>query len=84
VTCVEDILEVLGSPVGADRNVARGMPNLGHQETTVLDALGGDPRHVDELARLLGQSAGEVSATLALLELNGMARQVGGMLYTRA
>jgi DNA processing protein len=84
VTCVEDILEVLGSPVGADRNVARGMPSLGHQETTVLDALGGDPRHVDELARLLGRSAGEVSATLALLELNGMARQVGGMLYTRA
>jgi DNA processing protein len=84
VTCVADILEVIGTTADADRIVARAVPNLGDQETSVLDALGGDPRHVDELARLLGRSAGEVSATLALLELNGMARQVGGMLYTRA
>ena len=75
---------MLGAPGDTDRVVARGVPSLGDQETTVLDALGGDPRHVDELARLLGRSAGEVSATLAVLELNGMARQVGGMLYTRA
>jgi hypothetical protein len=36
------------------------------------------------LARTLGAAAGEVAATLAILELKGMARQVGAMLYTRA
>jgi hypothetical protein len=32
----------------------------------------------------LGAGPGEVSATLAMLELSGLARQVGAMLYTRA
>ncbi len=60
------------------------MPNLGAQESCVWEALDVDPRHVDEVARALGQAAGDVSATLAMLELKGMARQVGSMLYTRA
>jgi predicted Rossmann fold nucleotide-binding protein DprA/Smf involved in DNA uptake len=39
---------------------------------------------VDELARALGRGAGDVSATLVMLELKGLARQVGAMVYTRA
>jgi DNA processing protein len=50
----------------------------------VWDALGSEPRHVDELARTLELGAGPVSATLTMLELKGLARQVGSMLYTRA
>jgi DNA processing protein len=49
----------------------------------VWDALGGEPRHVDELARALGRGAGELSATLVVLELKGLARQVGAMTYAR-
>ena len=63
--------------------LARHVPELGPQETTVWQALGGEPRHVDDLARTLGGRPGDVSATLALLELRGLARQVGPMLYTR-
>ena len=64
--------------------MARHVPTLGFEETTVWQVLGGDPRHVDELARTLGLGPGEVSAALAMLELKGLVRQVGAMLYTRA
>jgi DNA processing protein len=82
VTSVEDILQALGAGP-AERPVARGVPNLGDQETSVWHALGSDPRHIDDLARSLELPAGDVSAALAMLELNGLARQVGAMLYTR-
>jgi len=84
VTCAEDVFVALGVTSTNYRSLARAVPNLGEQESFVWEALGADPRHVDELARSLGRGAGEVSATLAMLELNGMARQVGTMLYTRA
>jgi DNA processing protein len=82
VTSAEDLLAALGAG-GGQPSLARGVPMLGAEESTVFDALGGDPRHVDELARELGLGAGEISATLAVLELKGLARQVGGMVYAR-
>jgi DNA processing protein len=82
VTDVDDILAVLGG--GPADKVARGAPHLEPQESSVWEALERNPRHVDDLARALGERAGEVSATLAMLELKGLARQVGSMLYTRA
>jgi DNA processing protein len=86
VTSAGDIVNVLNSePPSIERPaLARAMLELGPQEASVWEALAGDPRHVDEVARALGRAAGDVSATLAMLELKGMARQVGGMLYTRA
>jgi DNA processing protein len=85
VTGVADILSVLeaGGAVHAASSVARHVPELGPQETSVWQALGGESRHADELARALGMGPGEVSAALAMLELKGLARQVGSMLYTR-
>jgi DNA processing protein len=86
VTCVDDILNAL-SPQSAGLRaelVARDVPDLGFEEASVLQALGGEPRHVDELARALAMPTGAVSAALAMLELSGLARQVGAMLYTRA
>jgi DNA processing protein len=63
--------------------MARDVPELDPQEMSVWQALGGEPRHVDELARSLSAGSGEVSAALTMLELRGLARQVGSMLYTR-
>jgi len=85
VTSAQDVLDALGPRESevATPPLARHVPELGPQETTVWQALGGEPRHVDDLARTLGGRPGDVSATLALLELRGLARQVGPMLYTR-
>jgi DNA processing protein len=84
VTSAEDILNTFSTLHPALNTEVRAVPELSLEETTVWQALGGEPRHVDELARTLSMGAGEVSATLAMLELRGLARQVGAMLYTRA
>jgi DNA processing protein len=89
VTSANDILDVLAttstSTVSADQPaLARRVPEMEPDETTVWQALGGEPRHIDALANDLTMCAGDVSATLAMLELKGLARQVGSMLYTRA
>jgi DNA processing protein len=87
VTGVDDILNLLGAStatVTAEAALARGVPDLNAPERSVWEALDGDPRHVDELARLLRRGAGDVSASLAMLELQGLARQVATMVYTRA
>src|SRR5437879_8412871 len=85
VTCVQDILAVLGvaadTPAPAD--LARHVPELGPNEATVWHALSQEPRHIDELVRGLAMPAGQLTATLTMLELSGLARQAGPMLYTR-
>jgi DNA processing protein len=88
VTSAQDILDALrtlqsegAAPLA---QVARDVPEVEGQERIVWQALGSEPRHVDELARSLGIGAGEISGCLAMLELGGLARQVGPMLYTRA
>jgi DNA processing protein len=48
-----------------------------------MAALSREPRHVDDVARDSGLAAGEVSATLALLELKGLVRDLGGMQFVR-
>ena len=83
VTCAGDILEALGAPAAATLTRTDEVPDVSPPEATLWRALSGEPRHADEFARTLGLSSGEVVATLAMLELKGLARQVGSMLYTR-
>jgi DNA processing protein len=83
VTSASDILNAL-NPDSVAASPSPTQLELAANESSVWEALAGDPRHVDDVARALGRGAGDVSATLALLELKGMARQVGAMLYTRA
>jgi DNA processing protein len=42
-----------------------------------------EPTHVDELDRAAGLPVAQVSSALTLLELKGLARQLGGMLDVR-
>jgi DNA processing protein len=50
-------------------------------EARLLNALGPEPLHVDEIRNQADLPIERVSATLALMELKGMVRQVGGMSY---
>lgn len=52
-------------------------------ERSVMGCLSAEPVHVDELHVRSGLPVGTLTATLALLELKGLARQVGGMHYVR-
>jgi DNA processing protein len=50
-------------------------------EASLLEALGAEPGHVDEIRNQTGLPIEKVSAALTMMELKGMVRQVGGMNY---
>jgi DNA processing protein len=85
VTSADDVLQALGLTGRTAPKTSRQPPLalLDPEETAMLGALGQEPRHVDELARKLGQPAGRISAYLASLEVKGLARHVGALAYVR-
>jgi DNA processing protein len=79
----EDVLEALNMELVVRQDeVVESLPE-NKTERRILEALCAEPIHVDELQFRCGVPAAEISATLALLELKGRARQVGGMCYIR-
>lgn len=53
-------------------------------EEQILELLDSEPIHIDDLIRKTGMTTAEVSSTLTLLELKGLAQMVGAMQYCRA
>jgi DNA processing protein len=52
-------------------------------EMQLLEHLNADPIHIDDLARLCDLPIAQVSSTLTILELKGVAQMVGHMQYSR-
>jgi DNA processing protein len=50
-------------------------------EARLLECLSADPMHVDDLTRHCGLPIAQVTSTLTILELKGLARKVGPMQY---
>ncbi|PIW19679.1 MAG: DNA-protecting protein DprA, partial [Anaerolineae bacterium CG17_big_fil_post_rev_8_21_14_2_50_57_27] len=73
-----DVLEALNlTRVSEQRLVRRALP-ADEVETQVLNVLAREPLHVDEIRNQTGLPIERVSATLVMMELKGMVRQVGG------
>jgi len=53
-------------------------------ESMILSLISQEPVHVDEIGRESGLPIAQVTSTLALMELKGLVRQVGGMNYVLA
>jgi len=51
-------------------------------EACLMQVLESEPRHVDEICAQSGLPIEQVSATLTVMELKGMVRQVGGMNFS--
>jgi DNA processing protein len=84
VTRVEDIVEELNLGMVAEQLSMREVLPENDQEATLLRSLTAEPTHVDEIVRASGLPVSEVSATLTMMELKGLVRQVGGMNYVVA
>lgn len=78
---VSDILEELNIARMSQQAEVRAAVPTTSLEQTVLDLLGSEPLHVDELSRSASLPAYTVAGALALLELKGLARQVSAMTY---
>jgi DNA processing protein len=81
VTGAEDILEELNLMMVVQQAEVRAVVPETETEATLLQYLSLEPIHVDEIARRVGLPIAEVTSNLALMELKGMVRQVGGMNY---
>ncbi len=84
VTNVADVLEELNLTMVSEQAQARAMIPENETEAVLLERLSAEPVHVDELGRAVELPIAQVSSTLALMELKGMIRQVGGMSYVLA
>lgn len=84
VTGAADILEELNLTMVEQHQQVRAAVPANDLETTLLGRLSAEPVHIDELGRETGRPIAEVSSTLALMELKGMVKQVGGMNYVVA
>ena len=78
-----DVLEELNlSSVGRQIEMPALFPQ-DEGESKVLSYVTYDPIHIDEIIRSSGLNISMVSSALAMMELKGLVRQVGGMNYIR-
>jgi len=84
VLSASDVLEALNLEQIAEQAEMRAVVPSDPAEERLMAHLGADPVHVDDLAQAAGLPISVVSSTLALMELKGMVRQVGGMNYVLA
>jgi DNA processing protein len=75
------ILEALELTMVAEQRAARVVLPADAVEAQLLEVLGSDPLHIDEIRTRTEIPIEKVTASLALMELKGMVRQVGGMNY---
>jgi DNA processing protein len=84
----EDVLEELNLKMAVHQAEARAQLPLfdgaSDAEKVLLTHLSAEPLHADELSVLASLPIASVTSMLAMMELKGMARQVGGMKYILA
>ncbi len=81
MTDANDVLEALNLERLANLRQARRLLPDNEQEREVLNILGFEARHVDEISRELPWNVNEVLSLLAMMELKGLVQKVSGMRY---
>ena len=77
----DDLMQALDlTRIGAQKSARKILP-ADETEARVLNVLGSEPLHVDEIRKQADLPIEKISATLVMMELKGMVRQVGGMNY---
>ncbi len=78
---VNDLMQALDLTRMGEQKAVRKIIPADETEARLMNVLGAEPLHVDEIRKQTELPIEKVSATLALMELKGMVRQVGGMNY---
>jgi DNA processing protein len=79
-----DILQELNLTIVVQQAEIKEFSPTDEVESAILKQLTSEPNHIDEICRRSGLTMPEVSSTLAMLELKGIAKQVGNMNYVLA
>jgi len=78
---VQDLIDNLNLHMVGEQRLARSVLPSDAVEAKFLALLADQPLHVDEISNQSETPISVVTSTLALMELKGMVRQVGGMQY---
>ena len=78
---VNDLMQALNLTRMGEHKAARRIIPTDETEARLMNVLSEEPLHVDAIRNQTELPIEKVSATLALMELKGMVRQVGGMNY---
>jgi DNA processing protein len=78
---VNDLMQVLDLTRMGEHKAARKIIPGNETEARLMSVLSEEALHIDEIRKQSELPIEKVSATLALMELKGMVRQVGGMNY---
>ena len=78
---INDLMQALNLTRMGEHKAARKVIPADETEARVMNVLSTQPLHVDEIRNQTELPIEKVSAALALMELKGMVRQVGGMNY---
>jgi DNA processing protein len=84
VTCVDDVLAELQPTRTVRQLTIESILPSDDTERALMRVLGTEPLHIDEIARVASIPMSAVSAALAMMELNGLVKQTGGMHYVRS
>lgn len=79
-----DVLEELNLTMVPQQLEMKELIPVDETEALLLRQLGHQPTHIDDVCRQSRLPVSVVSSTLALMELKGMVRQLGGMNYVLA
>lgn len=77
----EDLFDALDLHMLDQKQAAQMVLPTDATEAALYSVLDHDPKHIDEIGFKTGLPIEKVSATLALMELKGMVRQVGSMQF---
>jgi DNA processing protein len=84
VISVEDILDELNVEytVMQTRAKVEAIQPSTNEEAKILQCLGTEPAHIDDIIRQSGLNSAEVMGFLTILELKGLAQSTGYMQYS--
>lgn len=81
VTGIKDILEELNlEEAVAKKEIAPKNPE-NREEEILMKILSGDPLHIDNIARLAKLQTAQVASALAMMEIKGWIKNIGGQNY---
>lgn len=81
VTCAKDIIDTLDLADAAVQIEVKKIIPESEEEKIVCSYLTHDPIYIDELIHLTNLDINIMNSTLAIMELKGMVRNIGGMRY---
>ena len=83
MTSAKDILEELDIDRKTESIKHREVVPESEEEKVVIEILGVEPLHVDEIVRRLSKDPGYTLSILTQMELTGKIKHLGGMVYCK-